>query len=181
MKHTVYLGLGSNVGNRLEYLAAAIRSIPDIALTVVDEVSNVYETEPVGTVQQKEFLNIAVSVRTDLDADQFYEKIKWLERQIGRTESTRWGPREIDIDILLYDAAIISSETLEIPHVELEKRRFVLEPLSEIAPNVMHPTAQKTIEEILRTTNDRHTVSLSKEYTSQLEIMINDSITNPTN
>lgn len=180
MKHILYLGLGSNVGNRVEFLAAAIRGIADFEKTVVDAVSDVYRTEPVGNVQQPDFLNLAISVHTGLSVEEFHKKMKWLEEQIGRTESERWGPREIDIDLLLFDAVVINSETITIPHKELVNRKFVLQPLSEIAPMAMHPIEHKTIEELNNETTDHHGVEYSEMHTSQLFALINDSITNPT-
>ncbi len=180
MKHSVYLGLGSNVGDRIEFLAVAIRGIADFETTVVDAVSNVYQTEPVGNVQQNDFLNLAVSVHTDLSYQAFHQKMKWLENEIGRTESERWGPREIDIDLLMFDALIINTDVIRIPHGELIERKFVLQPLSEIAPNKVHPVVRKTIEELNNETTDSHGVTYSELHTSQLFALINDSITNPT-
>jgi 2-amino-4-hydroxy-6-hydroxymethyldihydropteridine diphosphokinase len=180
MKHTVYLGLGSNVGHRIEFLAAAVRGLADLDRTVVDAVSNVYETEPVGNVPQQEFLNLAVSVRTDLDHAEFHRQMKILEKEIGRTESERWGPREIDIDLLLFDALVVTTDAIRIPHAELVNRKFVLQPLSEIAPMAVHPVLHKTIEELHNETSDHHGVLYSEIHTSQLFALINDSITNPT-
>ena len=180
MKHTVYLGLGSNVGDRVQFIAAAIRGITDFDKTVVDAVSNVYITEPVGNVPQNEFLNLSVSVQTDLDHVQFHQQMKWLEGEIGRTESERWGPREIDIDLLLFDSLVLKTDALRIPHAEMVNRKFVLQPLSEIAPMAVHPVLQRTIEELNNDTTDNHGVEFSETYTSQLFALINDSITNPT-
>ena len=180
MKHTVYLGLGSNVGHRIEFLALAIRGLADLDRSVVDGVSNVYETEPVGNVPQQNFLNLAVSVRTDLDHTEFHRLMKLLEKEIGRTESVLWGPREIDIDLLMFDSIVIDSDTVRIPHRELAKRKFVLQPLSDIAPMALHPLLHKTIEELNNETTDNHGVVHSESNTSQLFALINDSITNPT-
>ncbi|MCK9407903.1 MAG: 2-amino-4-hydroxy-6-hydroxymethyldihydropteridine diphosphokinase [Bacteriovoracaceae bacterium] len=180
MKHTVYLGLGSNVGHRVEFIAAAIRGITDFEKTVVDAVSNVYETEPVGNIPQSEFLNCALSVRTDLSVEQFHAKMKWLEKEIGRTDSERWGPREIDIDLLFFDSVVLNTDAIRLPHAELVNRKFVLQPLSDIAPKMVHPVVQINIEELNNETSDRHGVAYSEMHTSQLLALINDSITNPT-
>lgn len=179
MKHRVYLGLGSNVGHRIEFIAAAIRGLADFPATVVDAVSSVYETEPVGNVPQSDFLNLAVSIHTDLTAEEFHKKMKWLEREVGRNDSERWGPREIDIDLLLFDAVVIQTDALHIPHAEMINRKFVLQPLSEIAPMALHPVARKTIEELVNESTDQHQVMYSEHLTSQLFRLINDSITNP--
>lgn len=180
MKHTIYLGLGSNVGNKVEFLAAAVRGMADMEATVVDAVSNVYVTEPVGNVPQDDFLNCAVSVRSDLTVEQFHARMKQLEREIGRTDSERWGPREIDIDLLFFDAVVMNTDAIHLPHAELVNRRFVLQPLTEIAPMMLHPVLQKSVEQLLNEISDRHAVAVSEAHSSHLLALINDSITNPT-
>ncbi|NUN69658.1 MAG: 2-amino-4-hydroxy-6-hydroxymethyldihydropteridine diphosphokinase [Bacteroidetes bacterium] len=180
MKHTIYLGLGSNVGNKVEFLAAAVRGIADMPATVVDAVSNVYVTEPVGNVPQDDFLNCAVSVRTDLGITEFHAAMKQLERAIGRSESERWGPREIDIDLLFFDAVVMNTDAIRLPHAELVNRRFVLQPLSEIAPMMVHPVVSKSVLELLNEISDPHAVAVSGMHSSHLLALINDSITNPT-
>lgn len=180
MKHTVYIGLGSNVGDRVTFLASAIRGIADFEMTVVNDVSDVYETEPVGEVPQDTFLNACIAVHTDLDVSAFHARIKELEKFIGRTVTQRWGPREIDIDILLYDAIIVNTDHLTVPHREIANRRFVLQPLSEIAMYVVHPVLEKTIAELLQEITDHHTILHSELFTTKLLAIINDSITNPT-
>jgi len=179
MKHTILIGLGSNIGDRIEFLVSAIRGITDLETTVVDDVSNVYETEPVGNVPQNSFLNLCISVKTDMDHVTFHRKMKELEKFIGRTESVQWGPREIDIDILFFDSIVVASDTLTIPHREIVNRKFVLLPLSEIAMHYVHPVVGITIGELLKGVTDTHTIEHSDIFTSQLLTLINDSITNP--
>ena len=180
MKHSVYLGLGSNVGDRMEYLAAAIRGIADFDMTVVDDVSNVYKTEPVGDVPQNDFLNLCISVKTDLNHFAFHRRMKDLEQMIGRTESVRWGPREIDIDLLFFDAIVVNTSVLTIPHKEIINRKFVLQPLSEIAPLFVHPAYKKSLSELNNEAVDDHAIEYSEQFTTQLHTLTNDSITNPT-
>ncbi len=180
MNHTVYLGLGSNVGGRIEFLAAAVRGIAQFERTAVEAVSNVYETEPVGNVPQKDFLNLALSVRTGLPYDEFHARTKKLEKTIGRRVTERWGPREIDIDLLMYDALIVATEEITIPHAEMAKRKFVLLPLADIAKDAVHPVLRRTIGTLCAELSDHHGVVFSPEYTTQLSVSINDSITNPT-
>jgi dihydroneopterin aldolase/2-amino-4-hydroxy-6-hydroxymethyldihydropteridine diphosphokinase len=178
--HSVLLGLGSNIGDRIEFIAAAVRAIADFDRTVVDDVSGVYHTEPVGEVQQDYFLNLCISVKTDLDPEEFHLKVKELERQIGRKKSERWGPREIDIDILLFDAMIIRTEQLTVPHREIVNRRFVLHPMAEIAPMMQHPVEKKSSRQMLEECTDTHSIEYSEKFTSQLLMLINDSIAHPT-
>lgn len=181
MKHSVYIGLGSNVGDRIEYLTAAVRGIADFEETVIDDISSVYQTEPVGGVPQNKFLNLCVSVKTARGCFEFHTKIKKLEQAIGRTESIRWGPREIDIDILFFDSLIITTTALTIPHKEIINRKFVLQPLSEIAPMFIHPVQKKSIAELNSETDNTYAVEYSELYTAQLYALTHDSITNPAN
>jgi 2-amino-4-hydroxy-6-hydroxymethyldihydropteridine diphosphokinase len=114
----------------------------------VKAVSSVYETEPRGVEDQAEFLNAAAFLESSLSAVELAGSLKILERSLGRTSSERWGPREIDIDLLLFDSLILETASLTIPHPELHKRRFVLEPLQELAPDVVHPLLQASISDL---------------------------------
>ncbi|MHB1051065.1 MAG: 2-amino-4-hydroxy-6-hydroxymethyldihydropteridine diphosphokinase [Bacteroidota bacterium] len=180
MKHAVLLGLGSNIGDRIEFIATAIRAIADLEYTVVDDISGVYHTEPVGEVVQDYFLNVCISAKTDLDAFDFHSQIKKIETEIGRQQSVHWGPREIDIDILFFDSAVMQTENLTIPHREIVNRRFVLQPLSEIAPMAMHPVEKRSVDQLLAECTDSHAIEFAGKYTTQLLALINDSIANPT-
>lgn len=179
MRHTVFLGMGSNVGDSLGYISQAIKGVADFALTTVDTVSNVYQTEPVGVAAQNDFLNVAVGVGTELEFTELYTKIKQLEQTIGRKASIRWGPREIDIDLLLFDDLIVSTDHLTVPHRELDHRKFVLQPLSEIASNFVHPVFKKTISMLNKECGDTHAVRYSEEHSTQLQSIIHDSIADP--
>jgi 2-amino-4-hydroxy-6-hydroxymethyldihydropteridine diphosphokinase len=134
-----YLGLGSNIGDRLLHLQAAVDWLAHTGTAAVLRVSSVYETEPVGLRDQPWFLNAVAEVRTELPPDELRGAVKSAEAQIGRTRGARWGPRLIDIDILLYDSVRIKSEQLTIPHAEMWKRLFVLEPLRELRPDLQSP------------------------------------------
>jgi 2-amino-4-hydroxy-6-hydroxymethyldihydropteridine diphosphokinase len=147
MNHIVYLALGTNLGDRLANLRAALDAFaPDIKVLAE---SKVYETPPWGYTDQPAFLNMAVKCETDLGPESLLKRLKTLEVQIGREKSFHWGPRLIDLDILFYDDIIFESESLAIPHPRLHERAFVLVPLAEIAPSLLHPALKKTIRQLL--------------------------------
>lgn len=145
----VYLSIGSNLGNRLENITNAIKKLNELANTKVKKVSTIYETEPVGKKNQPTFLNIAVEIETELSPLELLSEIKKIEYELGRTPSERWGPRTIDIDIILYGNVCINEKQLVLPHAEFRNRRFVLQPLAELCCNEVDPITGLTIEELL--------------------------------
>ena len=147
MNHIVYLALGTNLGDRLANLRAAIKALSS-EINVIAE-SKVYETPPWGYENQPTFLNMAVKCETNLEPESLLKRLKQLEVQLGREQSFRWGPRLIDIDILFYDDLILKSESLTIPHPRLHERAFVLVPLADIASDFVHPVLKKMIKELL--------------------------------
>lgn len=141
-----YLGLGSNVGDREEYIEQAVFLLeknPNIEMT---KRSTNVETQPEGVSDQPLFMNASIEIRTKLSAQKLLEVCQVIETALGRERELEWGPRTIDIDILLYNDEIISDEKLQIPHPLMHERIFVLKPLREIAPNVIHPILEKRIE-----------------------------------
>lgn len=147
--HTLYLSLGSNLGDKKAHLDQAVAHMEQDKRTRVEKVSSYRETEPVGGVEQDDFLNAAVCVRTLRTPEEFLELIGEIETEQRRERLVHWGPRTIDVDILLYDDEIIQTEKLTIPHREMVKRQFVLEPMTEIAPYKVHPVNGMTMQELL--------------------------------
>jgi 2-amino-4-hydroxy-6-hydroxymethyldihydropteridine diphosphokinase len=145
---TVYLSIGSNVGDREIHLARAVERLAEDDLRVL-RASGVYETEPRDVPDQAWFLNQVVEAETELFPIQLLSRLQKIERALGRLPTRPKGPRAIDLDILLYGDAIISVPGLDIPHPRMGDRRFVLEPLAELAPELRHPRTGQTVREML--------------------------------
>ncbi len=149
----VFLGLGSNVGDR----AANLKVAADLITKNVGKIakkSHLYETQPWGNTDQESFLNQVLMINTTLDPRDLLEKISKIERELGRERREKWGPRPLDIDILFYGKRVIRDKGLEIPHPELHKRAFVLVPLMEIAPELEHPILKKQVDELYMACDD---------------------------
>ncbi len=145
---TVYIAFGSNVGDRAENLRLARERIDSPDLRVVRE-SSIYETAPRDVENQPWFLNQVIECETDLFPRQLLGRLQRIEREMGRKRRVAKGPREIDLDILLYGDVVMKSPELEVPHPRLTERRFVLEPLAELVPEKRHPETRRTMREIL--------------------------------
>lgn len=152
--YSVFIGLGSNLGERHRYLNAAAAEILGLPNTKVVWYSSVYETDPHGVKDQPKFLNAVGELVTGLLPKELLAELKKIEQSVGRKGREHWGPREIDLDILLYDGLVYSDETVTVPHPELERRKFVLLPLREIAPDLVHPISGMTVEELSRQCRD---------------------------
>ena len=147
--HTAYIALGSNMGDKEQYLNRAIQSLNGIPCCEVTKVSSFLVTEPYGVTDQDDFLNACLELRTLLTPRELLDELHRIEQEAGRERIIHWGPRTLDLDIIFYDDLIIEEEDFCIPHVEMHKRDFVLRPLSEIAPYKHHPCSKKTVRELL--------------------------------
>lgn len=146
----VFIGLGSNEGERLEHLSSAIRSLHTLPGVRVTQVATILETEPVGGPPQGPYLNTVVELETGESPEALLTALQAIERQHGRVPSgERWGPRPLDLDLLLYDDLVMEQPALTIPHPRLHERRFVLEPLAQLAPELVHPVLRQPIAQLL--------------------------------
>jgi len=160
---TAFLSLGSNLGDRLGNLRRAIKKLKESDEIEVEEISPVYETEPVGGQDQGWYLNLVLRVQTSLEPLALLEQLRSVEDGMGRSREEKWGPRKIDLDILLLDDRVVDSERLTIPHPRMHERKFVLVPLTQIAPELLHPRLHKSVEELLTFCRDESEVRLHTE------------------
>lgn len=144
------LALGSNIGSREWYLLQAIRSLEHHCDITLLNVSSIYETDPYGLIEQDQFLNMVIEIETTLIPEVLLKYIQSVETSLSRERTIRWGPRTIDIDILLYGNLQMNTESLIIPHNEMEKRLFVLVPLNELDGNILVPGNQKRVKDLLK-------------------------------
>lgn len=148
MKATI--GLGSNLGDREANLRQALEHLAQTPETAVVRASSLYDTEPVGVEEQPHFLNAVAQLETQLTPQQLLWNLKLIERRLGRVRSQRWGPRTLDLDLLLYEDLVLDEDDLQIPHPELAKRSFVLVPLVELDPLLVHPATGETMLALLQ-------------------------------
>ncbi len=156
----VFVGIGSNVGDRQAHIERARQGLAGLAQTQVVRISDVYETEPVGPVPQGPFLNAVAEVTTGLDPFDLLDGLASIEQEAGRTPVERrqkWGPRTLDLDILLFGDRVLSSDELVVPHPMMHERWFVLKPLCDLDAGVVHPVLEMTVGELLaHVENGRH-------------------------
>jgi 2-amino-4-hydroxy-6-hydroxymethyldihydropteridine diphosphokinase len=147
MAKTAYISLGSNIGDRQKYLREAVAHLG--VNNRVLRTSSLYETEPVEFTRQAWFLNCAVAIETEKSPTELMASLLSIELELGRRRLQRKGPRTIDMDILLFEDTVVESPNLVVPHPAMQQRRFVLDPMAEIAPDVVHPVLKKTMRELL--------------------------------
>ncbi|RPI01859.1 MAG: 2-amino-4-hydroxy-6-hydroxymethyldihydropteridine diphosphokinase [Ignavibacteriae bacterium] len=154
----IFIGLGSNIGERVVYLNRALSELVELHQTTVKKISSVYETEPVGVKEQPKFLNMVAELDSTLRPDDLVRELKEIEVRVGRTLREHWGPREIDLDLLYYGGEMLNETTLQVPHPEISNRRFVLVPLKEIAAEFQDPLRHLNVEELLQRCSDTSSV-----------------------
>jgi 2-amino-4-hydroxy-6-hydroxymethyldihydropteridine diphosphokinase len=159
--HRVYIGLGSNLGDRKANIREAEEKLTALPETRIVKASSLYESEPLGNAKTW-FVNSVLEIETEFEADDLLKRTKAIETAMGRkrVKGKRWGSRIIDLDLLLFDSQTVNKRTLKIPHPEMHKRRFVLLPLSELAPHITHPQLGNTISELLGGLKDPKKVML---------------------
>ncbi|HRE40747.1 MAG TPA: 2-amino-4-hydroxy-6-hydroxymethyldihydropteridine diphosphokinase [Ignavibacteria bacterium] len=150
----VFLGLGSNVGDKIDFITKAIEEIKKLTDTKLIAKSSLYETEPWGLVEQDDFVNCVVEIETKLKPDELFSGLKSIEKKLFRKERRKWEQREIDIDILFYGDNVIHNDLINIPHREIENRNFVLIPMAELDAEFIHPEHNKSIGELIINTKD---------------------------
>ena len=147
----VYIGIGTNQGDKLKNINTAISLIDKIPSTGLLSQSSIYETKPYGYLEQDNFLNLVIKIKTSLVLKYLLKELQSIEQKLGRIKTIKWGPRIIDLDILFYNDEIISEEDIKIPHPGIIERDFVLVPLKEIEPDFIHPALNEKIAEICNT------------------------------
>jgi len=160
MHKNAYIALGSNQGDRELYLLRGIAETGRLEGCRVTAISPFYETSPVGDLQQPNFYNAVIEIETILEPMQLLDALLHIETEIfGRVRTTRWGARTMDLDLLLFDGLNMENERLILPHPRLHERRFVLQPLNDIAPEITHPLLGKTVSELLSVLDSNETVT----------------------
>lgn len=164
MQHTAFISIGSNIGNRLDNCKKAIKDLADGEEVKLIKTSSFYETEPWGKIEQGWFINCVIEIETVLDAYRLFSVIRKVEEGFKRKRVKKGGPRIIDLDVLFFDREIINTEGLTIPHPLLHKRRFVLMPLNEIAPDLVHPVFKKSVADLLKGLDDNKKVKIFPQH-----------------
>ncbi|MGB2691444.1 MAG: 2-amino-4-hydroxy-6-hydroxymethyldihydropteridine diphosphokinase [Thermodesulfobacteriota bacterium] len=162
--NNVFISIGSNLGDKIGNCRVAVEELAKFSK--VNKLSSLYETEPVGKEDQPNFINTAVEIETNLSAQELLIYLKSIEEKMGRVRTEKWGPRTIDLDIIFYGELVIKNDDLAIPHPRAHLRRFVLEPICEIAPNYIHPVLNKTVGVLIKECEDnKQVIKLDEKFT----------------
>lgn len=162
-KNIVFIGLGSNKGDRLKLIQNAVIRLSLIKNVAVEVTSSIYESKPFGISEQNNFYNAVVKISTDLTPVKLLGELKQIEKDLGRTITEKWGPREIDMDLLLYNDLIFSDDFISLPHKGIVYRDFVLQPLCEIDPELNHPETKKKFKHYLTSLKDKFVIKILPE------------------
>ena len=164
MNANVYIGIGSNLGDRESNLFAAVDALRRMDAVCVRRCSSLYESAPVGPPQPR-FMNAVVELQSSIEPLRLLSLLKQIEQDLGRQRRKRWGPREIDLDILMWEGQVVAEPSLQVPHLELHKRRFALEPLCELAPDLKHPVTGERMCDLLKKLSTQDCVKLGEAQT----------------
>ena len=154
----IYLALGSNIGDKLHFINSAVEEVSKLKNTKVLRSSSIYKTEPWGIKTQDEFLNSVLEIESELNPEELLAKLHMIEIVLGRKNREKWFKREIDIDILFYNDVVMKNDNINIPHPEIQNRKFVLVPLCELNPGFIHPVLESTLENLLKNSKDNSKV-----------------------
>ncbi len=149
ISNIAYIGLGSNVGDKIFNITTAVKEIILNENCSLEKISSIYETKPYGVKEQENFINSVLKIKTKYDLVELFYFMKSIEKKLGRSKTKKWGPREIDLDILFFNTEIYSDEMINVPHKDIENRDFVLVPLCEIDKDLVHPVLKKKICDML--------------------------------
>lgn len=163
MDNSAYLSIGSNMGDRLESLRKAIQLLDKSDQIKVELVSSIYETDPIGYIDQACFLNAVIKISTSLQPEELLQACLRIELKLGRKREIRWGPRTLDLDILLYNQENIETESLLVPHPRMQERAFVIIPLMELDPDIKLPNVNASLDDIVEQIPDKEGVRLWKQ------------------
>jgi 2-amino-4-hydroxy-6-hydroxymethyldihydropteridine diphosphokinase len=158
LSHVAYIGLGSNLGDRQIFIAYGMKRLSHLEQSMIGKISGLYSTQPVGIQSNIPFLNMVIQLYTELSPHRLLEYLLQIEKDAGRTENQRKGSRVLDMDILFYDRDILNEGGLILPHPELHTRKFMLQPLADVAYDMVHPMQKKTIQELLNECSDEYWV-----------------------
>jgi len=165
--NSVYIGIGSNIGDRESYIQTSLLRLQEYPGLQITSTSSLYETVPIGVTEQGPFLNMVAMLETEMNAFQLLEILQGIEQSLGRERDIRWGPRTIDLDILLYNQENIVAEGLVVPHPRLLQRGFVIIPLHELNPEIIIPTTNKRIDSYFNHIEDKEGVRLWKRKSTE--------------